>query len=65
LEFEIEFRIPGAIASGSLAEVETQLEIACRLGYNQGECVKALSQAAEIGRMLMGLRRSLAPEPKS
>jgi four helix bundle protein len=51
-----------AIASGSLAEVETQLEIASRLGYNQEECQKILVQAGEIGRMLMGLRRSLAPQ---
>jgi four helix bundle protein len=49
-----------AIASGSLAEVETQLEIAGRLGYNQEECRKIALRAGEIGRMLMGLRRSLA-----
>lgn len=48
-----------AIASGSLAEVETQLEIAGRLGYNNDECQKILVQAGEIGRMLMGLRRSI------
>jgi four helix bundle protein len=48
-----------AIASGSLAEVETQLEIAGRLGYNRDECQKILVQAGEIGRMLMGLRRSI------
>jgi four helix bundle protein len=48
-----------AIASGSLAEVETQLEIASRLGYNPDECQRILAQAGEIGRMLMGLRRSL------
>jgi len=49
-----------AIASGSLAEIETQLEIATRLGYNPDLCQKLLLQAGEIGRMLMGLRRSLA-----
>jgi four helix bundle protein len=49
-----------AIASGSLADVETQLEIAGRLSYNQDECQKIFVQAGEIGRMLMGLRRSLA-----
>ena len=49
-----------AIASGSLAEVETQIEIACRLGYNPDACHEILLQAGEIGRMLMGLRRSLA-----
>src|SRR5208337_1525653 len=49
-----------AIASGSLAEVETQLEIASRLGYDQDECQKLIVQAGEIGKMLMGLRRSIA-----
>lgn len=49
-----------AIASGSLAELETQLEIACRLGYNPGECQQLLVRANEIGKMLMGLRRSIA-----
>ena len=48
-----------AIASGSLAEVETQLEIAHRLGYLECEFDKVLAQAGEIGRMLMGLRKSL------
>jgi len=48
-----------AIASGSLAELQTQLEIADRLGYLRSEDRKVLGQADEVGRMLAGLRRSL------
>jgi four helix bundle protein len=48
-----------AIASGSPAELETQLEIAWRLGYSPGECLELRSRADEIGKMLMGLRRSI------
>jgi four helix bundle protein len=48
-----------AIASGSLAEFQTQLEIADRLGYLKPENRKILGQADEVGRMLAGLRRSL------
>lgn len=46
-----------AIANGSLAEVETQLEIAERLGYVTGHDLR--SQANEIGRMLTVLRQKL------
>ena len=48
-----------AIASGSLAEIQTQLEIADRLGYIKSESRKVFDQADEVGRMLAGLRRSL------
>lgn len=48
-----------AIASGSLAELQTQLDIASRLGYLTPEATKVLGQADEVGRMLAGLRRSL------
>jgi four helix bundle protein len=48
-----------AIASGSLAELETQLEIADRLGYLSPERRQVIDQASEAGRMLWGLRRSL------
>jgi four helix bundle protein len=48
-----------AIASGSLAELQTQLEIADRLGHLKPENRKVLGQADEVGRMLAGLRRSL------
>jgi four helix bundle protein len=48
------------IAYGSLMEVETQAEIAGRLGYlspNSGRRIRELS--AEVGRMLNGLKASL------
>jgi four helix bundle protein len=49
-----------AIASGSLAELETQLEISDRLGYVSSEAKQVVTdQANEVGRMLTGLRRSL------
>lgn len=48
-----------AIASGSLAEIQTQLEIADRLGYLRPESRKVFGQTDEVGRMLAGLRRSL------
>ena len=48
-----------AIASGSLAELETQLEIARHLGYLASESASVIEQADEVGRMLAGLRKSL------
>ena len=48
-----------AIASGSLAELETQLEIGARLGYLTFESRLIFAQASEVGRMLVGLRKSL------
>ena len=49
-----------SIARGSLAEAETQLELAQRLGYIQThELESLLSETNEIGRMLHGLRTSL------
>ncbi|HXF39568.1 MAG TPA: four helix bundle protein [Blastocatellia bacterium] len=49
-----------AIASGSLAELETQLEISVRLGYvTSDDKILVEQQANEVGRMLAGLRRSL------
>lgn len=48
-----------AIASGSLAELQTQLEIARRLGYLNAEQIAILEEAREVGRMLAGLRKSL------
>jgi len=48
------------IATGSLAELETHLEIAKRLSYLNASQAEALTSAAlEIGRMLTGLRASL------
>lgn len=48
-----------ALANGSLTELETQLEIANRLGYLAEGDKAVLEKAAEVGRMLAGLRRSL------
>ena len=45
---------------GSLAEVETQLELAVRLNYLGIEQRDALfTTTDELGRMLQGLRKSL------
>jgi four helix bundle protein len=48
-----------AVASGSLAELQTQIEIAGRLGYLNQESGEVLKLADEIGGMLTGLRKSL------
>ena len=48
-----------SIAYGSLAEVETHIQIAGRLNYvGEGQIDKLMDITAEIGRMLNGLRRS-------
>jgi four helix bundle protein len=45
------------IAYGSMIELETQLEIARRLGYASSSNVLAVSgQISELGRILNGLR---------
>jgi four helix bundle protein len=49
------------ISAGSLAEVETQLELAARLEYAQLDPVTA-QQAQKVGMLLAGLRRSCASE---
>jgi len=57
-----------AIANGSLTELETQLEIAERLGYLSVEGRPIIQKAHEVGRMLSGLRKSLRSrlaEPES
>ncbi len=49
-----------SMAQGSLAEVETQLIIAFRLGYLDEQSASELGEmTAEVGRLLHGLRRSL------
>ncbi len=49
------------IALGSLAELETQLLIAQRLGYlNESDGQEATMQADEIGKMLRGLHKTLS-----
>jgi four helix bundle protein len=57
-----------SIAQGSLAEAETQLELAQRLGYIAVPILAdLLEQTNELGRMLHGLRNALtsklAPNP--
>ena len=48
------------IAIGSASELDTQLEIACRLGYLPDEVYHSLdTELAQIDRMLNGLRKSL------
>ncbi len=49
-----------SIAKGSLAELETQLLIAKELEYGEANLIDSLlTLAAQEGRMLTGLRRSL------
>ena len=49
-----------SFAYGSLMEAETQLQIAANLGYiERMEVDRLLNDAAEIGRMLNGLSRSI------
>ncbi len=48
------------IALGSMAELETHVEIARRLSYLDQQAARSLLQAAdEVGRMLQGLLKSL------
>ncbi len=56
-----EFRRFISMAQGSRAELETHLMIAQRLGYLAAEAAaRLLTEAAELGRMMNGLDRSLA-----
>ena len=49
-----------SIAYGSLAELETHVEIASRLDYiDEDYANTVLNQTAEIGRMINGLRKSI------
>ena len=62
---ETDFRRFLSIAYGSLREAETQVLIAERLRYISAETRAALIQMSEeIGRMLSGLRRSLADKKR-
>ena len=50
-----------SIAFGSLMEVETQIQIATRLNFLSGDKATALlAQTDEIGKMISGLKKSLA-----
>jgi four helix bundle protein len=54
------------LASGSLSEVETQMELARRLKYTGEEAARAFFQSSdEIGRMLTGLRKALVQHQKA
>ena len=53
-----------SIACGSLAEVETHIQIAGRLDYIDDHQIKdVLEKTAELGKMLNGLRRSIEKKP--
>lgn len=55
-----------SIANGSLAEAETQLVLATRLGMLTTAEMNALLREAEtISKMLAGLKRSLQSKPRS
>lgn len=48
------------MAMGSMAEIETQLLIAVRLGYLEEQSMTSLFDACgEVGRILRGLKKSL------
>jgi four helix bundle protein len=49
------------IASGSIAELETQLLLASKMGF--AARIDALTQLEEVRRMLLGLLRSLKKKP--
>jgi four helix bundle protein len=49
-----------SIANGSLAELETHVQIAGRLNYiDQDQLKDVLDKTTEIGKMLNGLRKSI------
>lgn len=53
-----------SIAQGSLAETQTYLELASRVGLLSAESMQAaLDSADEVSRMLYALRKRLAAQP--
>ena len=48
------------ISCGSLAELQTQLQIAVRLGYLSGEA-GCIGQTIRVGKLMTGLRKALRP----
>jgi four helix bundle protein len=48
------------ISCGSLSELQTQLQIAVRLGYLAAEA-ESVSRATRVGKLIRGLRKSLRP----
>jgi four helix bundle protein len=58
-----EFRHSLSIAHGSICELETQIDLAVRLGICGSEAGDQLQgQAAEVGRIVRGLMRKLDSE---
>jgi four helix bundle protein len=54
-----------SIAMGSLAELETQLLLARRLGFASPQVIDSMCEIAdELGRMLRGLQKSLKAKAK-
>jgi four helix bundle protein len=54
-----------SVAVGSLAEVETFLDLALRLGYGQPKSIHELTDTlGEERRMLRGLQRSVRKKPE-
>ena len=49
------------IASGSVAELETQRLLAIRMGFIPGD--SSISHVEEVRKLLLGLRRSLKKKP--
>lgn len=49
------------ICCGSVAELQTQLQIAVRLGYLPAEA-RCIGEAVRVGRLVINLRKSLRPE---
>ena len=49
------------ISCGSVAELQTQLQLAVRLGY-LGPGAQCISQATRVGKLVRVLRKSLRPE---
>jgi four helix bundle protein len=50
------------ISCGSLAELQTQLQLAVRLGYLNAQA-QSIAKAIHVGRLVRSLRRSLRPDP--
>jgi len=51
-------------ASGSVAEIDTQLEISCRLGYiDDSDFCATIERTDHIARMLANMYRNMARHP--
>ncbi len=56
-----EFRNFLSMAQGSISELETELEIATRLGYLKSEpCSRLMAQVAGLAKQVRALREALA-----